>query len=110
MPVVIASLAVLIMVAAQVLVTFFERMVTIVNSISHMDVFTKLTIALHSVPDRIVIGYFIFRIQQNNKKIDTQISVKISTRSRTQTLLPIASAPLAVFLMVVAHVLVSFLS
>ena len=98
----------LLIVVAHVLVTFFEIMVTIVISISNIVVFTKLTIALQSAPDRIVMAYIGFRILQNNQKLETQISLKICAKNWTKTLLKLVSAPLAVFLMVVFHVLVTF--
>ena len=102
-----APLAVFLMVVFHVLVTFFELMVTIVILLSNMDVFTTFTYPLQIAPDRIVNALNGFRIQQNNKKLETQISLKICTKSWTQTLLPLVSAPLAVLLMVVAHVLVT---
>ena len=70
-----------------------------------MVVFTNLTVALQSKPDRIVIAYIGFLKHQNNKKLKTQISLKISTKNWTKALMPLLSAPLAVLLMVVAHVL-----
>ena len=96
------------MVAADVQVTFFEIMVTIVISISNIVVFTKLTITLQSAPDRIVMAYIGFRILQNNQKLETQISLNICAKTWTKTLLKLVSAPLVVFLMVVFHVLVTF--
>ena len=100
-----APLAVFLMMVEHFLVTFFELVVMIVISISNMVAFANLTVALQSAPDRIVIAYIGFRIQQNNKKLETQISLKIFTKNLTKALIPLVSTLLDVLLMVFAHVL-----
>ena len=50
------------MVIVHFLVTFFEVVISIVSFISRMLVFTNLTLALYSAPDRIVIAHVGFSI------------------------------------------------
>ena len=84
------------MVVTHFLVTLLEIVISIVIQISRTVLFTNLTFALQSVPDRIVIGYVGFRIQQKSKKSETKMSLKISAKSWTKALIPLVSAPLAV--------------
>ena len=53
----------------------------IVFLISNMVVFANLTVVLQSARDRIVLVYNGFRIQQNNQKLETQISLKICAKN-----------------------------
>ena len=83
MPLVSAPLALLQMVVVYFLVTLFDVVISIVIPISRMVVFTSLTFALFSAPDRIVTAYIGFRIQHKCKKLETKMLLMICTRSST---------------------------
>ena len=92
-----------------ILVTLFKVVIATGTPIPGIVLFTILIFRLQSGSDRTVIPYTCLQIQRKNKKLETKILLRNCVKIWTAELMPLVSALVAVFEMVVAHILITLL-